>query len=174
MSCRVALGRQGGIIRSRVWLLRRTARHYKAIRTAFLARPCIWQTSAPDRFCCGSCRAVERDGRCFGEDTRPLVLTAWPRGPAALTPRHYDAYAMHTVAAGGGRATNLVSRRKFWAMAARVNSSWAPRGPRNRRRPSVRIRLRWANSISTRFRACRDRSKASVPASERATSRASS
>jgi hypothetical protein len=33
-------------------------------------------------------------------------------------------------------------------MAASVNSSCAPRGPRNRRRPSLRMRFKWANSIS--------------------------
>jgi hypothetical protein len=31
---------------------------------------------------------------------------------------------------GYGRATNLASRRRFWAMEARTNSSWAPRWPR--------------------------------------------
>ena len=38
------------------------------------------------------------------------------------------------------------------------NSSRAPLGPRSRRRPSRRMRLRWANSISTFLRRCRDRS----------------
>src|SRR5262245_20195843 len=47
-------------------------------------------------------------------------------------------------------------------MAASVNSNWAPHGPRNRRRPSRRIRLRCANGISTRFLSWRDRSNASV------------
>ena len=47
-------------------------------------------------------------------------------------------------------------------MAAIVNSNWAPRGPRNRKRPSRRMRLRCANSISTRFRSWRDRSNASI------------
>src|SRR6266496_4810102 len=43
---------------------------------------------------------------------------------------------------------------------------------RSRRRPSFRMRLRWANSISTRLRSRRDCSKASVPANARAASRA--
>ena len=47
-------------------------------------------------------------------------------------------------------------------MAASVNSSCAPRGPRNRRRPSLRMRLRWANNISTRFRSRQDCSNATV------------
>src|SRR5690242_17140537 len=77
-------------------------------------------------------------------------------------------------AAGGGRIISLASLRRFCAIAAKTNSNWAPRGPRNRRRPSRRIRLRCANSISTRFLSWRDRSKASVFANDRATSRASS
>ena len=52
-------------------------------------------------------------------------------------------------------------RLRFWAIAANVNSSWAPRGPRSRRRPSRRMRLRCANLISMRLRSCRERSKAS-------------
>ena len=54
-------------------------------------------------------------------------------------------------------------------IAASVNSSWAPRGPRSRRRPSRRMRLRCANLISMRLRSCRERSKASGPACDRAT-----
>jgi Aspartyl protease len=46
--------------------------------------------------------------------------------------------------------------------------------PRKRKRPSRKMRLRWANSISTRLRSRRDCSNASVLASARATSRASS
>src|SRR3974377_2587736 len=55
-----------------------------------------------------------------------------------------DAYATHTVDCGGGLATNFASRRRFWAMAASVNSSWAPRGPPNLWHPSLMIRFRWA------------------------------
>ena len=46
----------------------------------------------------------------------------------------------------------LASLRRFWAVAARINSSFAPYGPRNRRRPKPSIRFRCANSISTFFR----------------------
>ncbi len=46
----------------------------------------------------------------------------------------------------------LASLRRFWAAAARWNSSFAPFGPRRRKRSSFRMRLRWANSISTFFR----------------------
>ena len=73
-----------------------------------------------------------------------------------------DAQATQAEVCGGDLATNFARRRRFWAMAARVNSSCAPRGPRNRRRPSLRMRLRWANSISTRLRSRHDCSKASV------------
>jgi len=59
-------------------------------------------------------------------------------------------------------------------MAPSVNSSCAPRGPRNLRRPSRKMRLRWANSISTRLRLRRGCSNAEVPTSTRAASRASS
>jgi len=58
----------------------------------------------------------------------------------ALT--HDIGYARHGSAAGGGRATSFASRRRFCAIAARVNSSCAPHGPRNRSRPSRKMRLR--------------------------------
>src|SRR6266403_4892338 len=85
-----------------------------------------------------------------------------------------NAYAAHKGANGGGRATNLASLRRFCAIAANVNSNWAPHGPRNRNRPSRKIRFECANSISTRFLSRDDGLKASVLASARATSRASS
>ena len=50
-----------------------------------------------------------------------------------------------------GAGNILASLRRFWAVAARRNSSFAPHGPRNRSRPSPRMRLRWAKSISTFF-----------------------
>ena len=53
-------------------------------------------------------------------------------------------------------------------MAARTNSSWAPRGPRSRSRSSLRMRLRSANRISIFLRARRDFSKPSVPTKVRA------
>jgi hypothetical protein len=56
----------------------------------------------------------------------------------------------------------------------RTNSSWAPCGPRSRSRPSFRMRFKCANRISIFLRSCRDRSKPSVPANDRATSRACS
>src|SRR5690349_475883 len=41
-------------------------------------------------------------------------------------------------------------------MAARTNSSWAPRGPRRRSRPSLRMRFKCANRISIFLRSRRD------------------
>ena len=41
-------------------------------------------------------------------------------------------------------------------MAARTNSSWAPRGPRSRSRPSFRMRFKCANRISIFLRSRRD------------------
>jgi hypothetical protein len=63
---------------------------------------------------------------------------------------------------------------RFAAIASRYGVVGLPLGPGDRRRPGRRMRLRCANSISTRFLSWRDRSNASVLASARATSRASS
>src|SRR5438094_730563 len=53
---------------------------------------------------------------------------------------------------GVGIGISMASLRRFWAVAARWNSSRAPFGPRNRSRSSFKMRLRWANSISTFLR----------------------
>ena len=57
---------------------------------------------------------------------------------------------------GAGIGMSLAILRRFWAAAARWNSSRAPFGPRNRSRSSFRIRLRCANSISSFFRSLRE------------------
>ena len=49
----------------------------------------------------------------------------------------------------------------IWAAYLSYTSFW-PIGSRNRSRPSLRIHLRWANSISTRLRSRLDCSKADV------------
>ena len=79
-----------------------------------------------------------------------------------------------TASIGGIAGRNRASRRRFCAVAASRNSSLAPHGPRSRNRPSPRMRLRWANSISTFFRRRQATSYSGVAASARATSRASS
>ena len=48
--------------------------------------------------------------------------------------------------AAGTIRLSFANFRRFWAVAARVNSSCTPHGPRNRRRPSPRMRLRCANT----------------------------
>ena len=104
-----------------------------------------------------------------------ISLSAVGFDPPALTlSTQLPRYAIHRAPAGGGRATSEASRRRFWAIAARTNSSWAPRGPRSRSRPSFRMRLRCANRISIFLRSRRDCSKSSVPTNDRATSRACS
>ena len=57
---------------------------------------------------------------------------------------------------GLGIGISFASLRRFWAVAARRNSSRAPHGPRSRRRSRRRMRLRWANSISTFLRSRRE------------------
>jgi hypothetical protein len=47
-----------------------------------------------------------------------------------------------------GIGIGLASFRRFWAVAARRNSR-PPFGPLSLSRSSLRMRLRWANSIST-------------------------
>src|SRR6201982_1282630 len=87
-------------------------------------------------------------------------MGSWLRGF-----RRYElhaTYAKHPSAGGGGRKTSLASLRRFCGVAASGNSNCAPRGPRNRRRPSRKMRLRCAKSISTRFLSWRDCSNASV------------
>src|SRR6056297_534350 len=76
------------------------------------------------------------------------------------------------VCCGAGKI--LASFLRFWAVAARRKSSFAPHGPRNRSRPSPRMRLRCANSISTFFRSFIEISYWRVLAISRATWRASS
>jgi hypothetical protein len=65
------------------------------------------------------------------------------------------AYAA-TASIDGAAGRNRARRRRFRAVAASRNSSLAPHGPRSRKRPSLKLRLRWANSISTFFRRASD------------------
>jgi hypothetical protein len=92
------------------------------------------------RFCCKSrcCKQLAQPPRT------PSFLPAvdWER-PAWITGalrQRYLTLTLHSAICGGGPATRLASRRRFWAIAASVNSSCAPRGPRRRRRPSLRMR----------------------------------
>ena len=120
------------------------------------------------RFCCRSLCRVGVEGRPF------CRLLRWERRLASPTQPLLDAHATQVAASGGARATSLASLQRFWAIAASVNSSCAPQGPRSLSRLSLKMRFKCANSISTRLRSRRDCSNALVPASARATSRASS
>jgi hypothetical protein len=105
--------------------------------------------SVPGRFCCKSRRSQGWAAEAIS--LGPLSRQLWRDRSDAQS-----GYEAHGPTAGGGLGANLASRRRFCAIAASVNSSCAPQGPRNRRRFSRRIRLRCANSISTRFRSWRD------------------
>jgi hypothetical protein len=83
--------------------------------------------------------------------------------PALTLSTQLPRYAMHRARVGGGRATSDASRRKFCAVAARTNSSCAPRGPRSRSRPSFSMQSRCANRVSIFLRSRRDCSKVQYP-----------
>lgn len=70
---------------------------------------------------------------------------------------------------GLGTGISFASLQRFWAVAARRNSSRAPVGPRNRRRSSLRIRLRRANSLLAFLRSRRDRGDTLLRLSPRVT-----
>jgi hypothetical protein len=55
-------------------------------------------------------------------------------------------------AIGAGIRMSIAILRRFWAAAARWNSSRAPHGPRNRSRSSFKMRFKCANNISTFLR----------------------
>ena len=76
--------------------------------------------------------------------------------------------------AGGPWGTSIARRRRFWTVAAKVNSSLAPLSPRRRNRSNLRMVFRCANSISTFLRSQRDRWYCSVVAICLAVSRAAS
>ena len=67
----------------------------------------------------------------------------------------------HSRAAGGGR-TKLGEPPEVLSNSSQREFELGAIGPRKRSRPSRRMRLRWANSISTRFLSRRDCSNASV------------
>ena len=76
------------------------------------------------------------------------------------------------ICCGAGRI--FASFRRFWAVAASRNSSFAPHGPRSRSLPRPSMRLSCANSTSTFLRSFIETAYCSVPAMSRATWRASS
>ncbi len=57
---------------------------------------------------------------------------------------------------GGGFSSRSAIVLRFWTIAARTNSSWAPVSPRSRSRSRPWCVLRWPNRISTFFLKSRD------------------
>jgi hypothetical protein len=100
------------------------------------------------RFCCRSRRRAGRSrpakplrGCWFAE---ALARELWRR---RIGTDAGDAYATHATACRGDLVTNLARRRKFWAIAASVNSSCAPRGTRSGR-PTKSARNGRAQSVT--------------------------
>ena len=60
----------------------------------------------------------------------------------ALSARQISVSAPHVANIGAGSGMSFASFRRFWAVAAKRNSSLAPLGPRRRNRSSLRMRLR--------------------------------
>ena len=109
-------------------------KHYRALYDAFGPRRLFWGTDITKMPCSWrQCVTRFQEIVWIPEADKQLIM-----GRLTLP----DAHATHAATAGGGRAISLASRRRFWAMAASVNSNWAPRGPRSRRRPSRRMRFR--------------------------------
>ena len=79
-----------------------------------------------------------RDNHAFGLIAQLRELEV----PASLNGFSNIITPSREISGGGGRATSFARRRRFCAMAPSVNSSCAQRGPRNLRRPSLKMRLR--------------------------------
>jgi hypothetical protein len=79
------------------------------------------------------------------------------RAAGRMPPRRCGPSALPVLCrAQGGHRDQLGHLAKVWAVAARMNSSRAPFGPRRRRRSNLRMRLRCANSISIFLRSRRE------------------
>ena len=63
-------------------------------------------------------------------------------GFGALSERQIRASSPQVAKIGAGSGMRFASFRRFWAVAAKRNSSLAPLGPRRRNRSSLRMRLR--------------------------------
>ncbi len=108
--------------------------------------------------CDGACHQAGHDGHDW------LIL--WKN--TVLRERLSD--QAFCVCCGAGKP--FADLRRFWAVAARRNSSFAPQGPGNRNLPRPRRRLRWAKSLSTFFPSFIEMSYWRVLAISRATWRA--
>jgi hypothetical protein len=63
-------------------------------------------------------------------------------GFVAMSARQIPGSPPHVAKMGAGSGMSFASFRRFWAVAAKRNSSLAPLGPRRRNRPSLRMRFR--------------------------------
>jgi hypothetical protein len=106
----------------------------------------------------------------------PCARCASTAGPGSFGQLFGRSGRRYVANISGSMLTGLkrASRLRFWAVAASRNSSLAPFGPLRRKRVTRRIRLRWANNISTFFRRRQASTYSGVAACARATSRASS
>src|SRR5437660_12754508 len=122
------------------------------VKDLVLAEP-IWPSAAQVLFRSGGFVAGSRRNCCLGVDSVEQVGFEWPRQrSSAVAVALTRGVSPHVAGIGAGAGISLASFRRFWAVAARWNSSRAPFGPRNRSRSSLRMRLRCANSISTFLR----------------------
>src|SRR5204863_9304424 len=85
-------------------------------------------------------------------DVEEVCFEVLRRRGSAVATMFVSGVSPQVAEVGVGIGISMASLRRFWAVAARWNSSRAPFGPRNRRRSSFKMRLRWANSISTFLR----------------------
>ena len=63
-------------------------------------------------------------------------------GFVALSARQIPGSSPYVAKTGVGRGMGFASFLRFWALAAKRNSSLAPFGPRRRDRPSLSMRFR--------------------------------
>ena len=105
----------------------------------------------PDRTGSGKMRP-QIEGRLWGDSVEEVCFEVLRRRESAVAIMFVSATSLQVAAIDAGTGISLASLRRFWAVAARWNSSRAPFGPRSRSRSSFRMHLRWANSISTFLR----------------------
>ena len=101
----------------------------------------------PDRTGSGKMRP-QIEGRLWGDSVEEVCFEVLRRRGSAVATMFVSGASPQVAEVGVGIGISMASLRRFWAVAARWNSSRAPFGPRNRSRSSFKMRLRWANSIS--------------------------
>src|SRR6266513_6333962 len=90
-----------------------------------------------------------RQGPKWGDSVEEVCFEVLRRRGSAVATMFVSGASPQVAEVGVGIGISMASLRRFWAVAARWSSSRAPFGPRNRSRSSFKMRLRWANSIST-------------------------